>query len=184
MPQAREPDFEQIVREHETFVWRTLARHGVPARQLEDLSQDVFLTLHRSLSRFEARSSLRKFIYGICRRIASNYRQLAMHRRELITDELPEPANDTTDAFEALAGKEQFAVAQALVLRLPAEQREVLMLYDVAELTMREVAVALGCSQNTLFSRLYAARKTLAADFVASLRQRTEGTPRRRTRAC
>jgi RNA polymerase sigma-70 factor (ECF subfamily) len=157
------------MREHAAFVWRVLARHGVADSQLEDVSQDVFLTLHRSLPRFEGRSSLRTFLYGICRRVASNHRQLAVHRREVITDAPPEPERVPEldgDAFEALADKQSLELVHALVARLPDEQREVFMLYEVDELTMREIADALDCSQNTLFSRLYAARKALAAELA------------------
>ena len=174
MPPEPLPDFDQIMREQAAFVWRVLARHGVADGQLEDVSQDVFLALHRSLPRFEGRSSLRTFLYGICRRVASNHRQLAVHRREVATDELPEPAaGEHGDvAFEALADKQSLALVQALVARLPAEQREVFMLYEVDELTMREIAEALDCSQNTLFSRLYAARKALAAELTRLRAQR------------
>src|SRR5690242_12222842 len=102
MPDEPLPPFDQIMREHAAFVWRVLARHGIAANQLEDLSQDVFLTLHRSLPRFEGRSSLRTFLYGICRRVASNHRQLAVHRREVVSDVLPEPpAGEGPDAFQA-----------------------------------------------------------------------------------
>jgi RNA polymerase sigma-70 factor, ECF subfamily len=167
MPDApSQPQFEQIMRQHAAFVWRVLARHGVADGQLEDVSQDVFLTLHRILPSFEGRSSLRTFIYGICRRVASNHRQLAVHRRELVTDVLPEPPEQQASAFEALADKQSLELVYALVARLPAEQREVFMLYEVDELTMREIAETQGCSQNTLFSRLYAARKTLAAELA------------------
>jgi RNA polymerase sigma-70 factor, ECF subfamily len=162
-----QPDFEQVMREHAPFVWRVLARHGVDESQLEDVSQDVFLTLHRSLPRFEGRSSLRTFLYGICRRVASNHRHRAVHRREVVTDAPPEPApQGASDAFETLAEKQSLELVHALVARLPAEQREVFMLYEVDELTMREIAEALDCSQNTLFSRLYAARRTLAAELA------------------
>jgi len=169
MPDAPQLEFEPIMREHAAFVWRVLVRHGVVESQLEDVSQDVFLTLHRSLPRFEGRSSLRTFIYGICRRVASNHRQLAVHRREVITDALPEPppvGDRAGDAFETLADKQSLELVQALVARLPDEQREVFMLYEVDELTMREIAETQGCSQNTLFSRLYAARKALAAELA------------------
>ena len=132
MPDVTPEDFERIVREHAAFVWRVLARHGVAAGQLEDVSQDVFLTLHR---------------------------------REVVTDAPPEPAAEhDADAFSALAEKESLELVHTLVARLPDEQREVFMLYEVDELTIREIAEALGCSQNTLFSRLYAARKALAAE--------------------
>lgn len=162
-------DFEALMRGHAAFVWRVLARYGVPASQLEDASQEVFLALHWSLRRYEGRSSLRSFIYGICRRVASNQRQRAAHRHEHTTDQVPEPTpsnEDRHDAFDTLAIKQSLLLVQRLLARLSVEQREVFMLYEVDELSMREISEALGLSQNTCFSRLYAARKALGAELT------------------
>jgi RNA polymerase sigma-70 factor (ECF subfamily) len=165
MPEVSPAQFEQLMREHAAFVWRVLRRFGVADPQLEDVSQDVFLALHRSLPRFEGRSSVRTFLYGICRRIAANHRSLAVHRRELVTDRLPEPLSERAlDAEGALADKQSLELLHELLTRLSPEQREVFLLYEVDELTMREVAEALQCSQNTCFARLYAARKALATE--------------------
>jgi RNA polymerase sigma-70 factor (ECF subfamily) len=175
-------EFEQAFRDHVDFAWRVLQRHGVQASDLEDTCQEVFLTLHRSLPRFEGRSSLRTFIYAICRRVASNHRRLAVHRHEVATGhaaepdaarpDLPTPAGDG-EAFERLATKRSLALLEMLVARLPPEQREVFVLYEIDELSMREVAEAVGCPQNTCFSRLYAARRELAGQL-----QRLRAKPR------
>jgi RNA polymerase sigma-70 factor, ECF subfamily len=173
-------DFEQAFRDHVDFAWRVLQRHGVQGSDLEDTCQEVFLTLHRKLPRFEGRSSLRTFIYAICRRLASNHRRLAVHRHEIATGHAPETdaargaqptAAGEGEAFELLASKQSLALLEMLVARLPPEQREVFVLYEIDELSMREVAEAVGCPQNTCFSRLYAARRELAAE-LQRLRKR------------
>ena len=48
-----------------------------------------------------------------------------------------------------------------MLAQLTPEQREVFLLYEVEELTMREVAEVVDCPQNTAFARLYAARRDL-----------------------
>lgn len=165
VPEAT-PEFERVFTEHAAFAWRVLARYGVHERELEDACQEVFLVVFRSLAQFQGRSALRTWIYGICRRVAANARARAANRHELLSDALPERAADPTaevDAFEALAHKQALSLLEDLLARLPAEQREVFVLYEIEELTMREVAETLGCSQNTAFSRLYAARRELEA---------------------
>ena len=165
MPQAA-PDFDRVFADHASFVWRVLARHGVSERELEDVCQEVFLVVFKGLPQFEGRSSLRTWIYGICRRVASNHRNLAVHRRETPRASPDEPelaAVEDGEAFEALARKQSLALLELLLARLPDEQREVFVLYELDELSMREVAEALECSPNTAFSRLYAAREALAA---------------------
>ena len=160
-------DFDSIVREQAAFVWRVLFRYGVARSQLEDVSQDVFLALHRSLPQFEGRSSLRTFVYGICRHLAANHRKRAVHRREVVHADVPELAPDTRcDAFEIVADRQALAAVQECVARLSPERRDVFLLYEVDELTMREIAEALNCPQGTCFSRLYAARKLIAAELA------------------
>jgi RNA polymerase sigma-70 factor (ECF subfamily) len=61
---------------HAAFVWRVLARHGVPRRELEDGCQEVFLVLYRRAAELDGRSSLRTWLYGVAVRVA-----LGMRRR-------------------------------------------------------------------------------------------------------
>jgi RNA polymerase sigma-70 factor, ECF subfamily len=158
------PEFEAVFAQHAGFVWRVLSRYGVPERDLEDLCQEVFVVVFKSLAQFEGRSALKTWLYGICRRVAANYRKRAVHRHEQPVEKVMESAGERVsegDAFDALAGKQSLALLQGLLAALPAEQREVFELYEIEELTMREVAEILECSQNTAFSRLYAARREL-----------------------
>ena len=72
----------QIFDEHARYVWRTLRHLGVADADLEDVCQEVFVTVHRKLPEFEGRSKLRTWLYGICLRVASDYRRRAYVRRE------------------------------------------------------------------------------------------------------
>jgi RNA polymerase sigma-70 factor (ECF subfamily) len=166
---AATPDFERIFAEHSPFVWRVLARHGVRERDLEDVCQEVFVIVFKNLPQFEARSSLKTWIYGICRRVAANHRGLAVHKRELLSGTTFDRERDHApggDAFAALAEKQSLTLLAQLLAGLPSDQREVFVLYEVEELNMREISEVLECSQNTAFSRLYAARRELAAALV------------------
>jgi RNA polymerase sigma-70 factor (ECF subfamily) len=171
---AATPDFETVCEQHADFAWRVLRRHGVAERDIEDLCQEVFVVVSRKLGGFEGRSSLKTWIYGICRRVAGNHRNRAATHREVSVHEPPPPASGELgdgEAFERLAGKQGLALLEGLLMSLPAERREVFLLYEIEELSMREVAAVLGCSPNTAFSRLYAARRDLKAA-LARLRAR------------
>jgi RNA polymerase sigma-70 factor (ECF subfamily) len=161
------PDFETVFAEHSAFVWRVLGRYGVAERDLEDACQEVFMIVFKSASEFEGRSTLKTWIYGICRRVAANHRRRAAVRHESPAAQ-PEQlsaagAHDDADAFDAFARKQSLELLELLIARLPDEQREVFVLYEIEELSMREVAEVLECSQNTAFSRLYAARREIEA---------------------
>lgn len=142
--------------EHARYVWRILRRMGVAERDVEDLCQDVFLTVYRKLADFAARSSSRTWIYGICLRLAANYRRSARHREQTGAP-IAEYASPAGDVPGTLAD-----IDRALAC-LSTNKREVFVLYEFGELTMAEVAEVMGCPLKTCYSRLHAARHEMRA---------------------
>ena len=63
--------FEQIVRDHQSLVFRTLLRLTGP-EHLEDLAQDVFLRLFRALPNFRGEAQITTFLYRIAVNVAQN----------------------------------------------------------------------------------------------------------------
>ncbi len=137
---------------------RFLRRLGVPTADLEDVTQEVFLVVHRQLPTFAGRSSLRTWIFGICTRTASNYQRKAYRRRERATAEPPtESAAD--DPHRNLAQRERAAWLLAALADLPEPQRQVFVLYELEDLSMPEVARVVGCPLSTAYSRLRSGRQ-------------------------
>jgi RNA polymerase sigma-70 factor (ECF subfamily) len=156
-------DLGRVYREHVPYVWRSLKHLGVREADLEDVAHDVFIVVGRKLDGFEERSSLKTWIYGICLRTAADYRGRAFRRREVLHGELPAAAERSSPAVQEreLAGKRQRSRLVELLAALTVEQREVFVLYEIEELTMREVAEVLSCPLQTAYSRLHAARRSL-----------------------
>jgi RNA polymerase sigma-70 factor, ECF subfamily len=160
-PVGEAPSFEAVYEAHFDFVWRSLRRLGVSESGAEDAVQEVFLVVHRRLGEFEARSSVKTWLFGIARKIASRYRR-ARDRR---------PETGGTPALETLRDRaqhgsdESLARAQALVLldtlldELDEEKREVFVLAELEQMTMPEIGQALGLNVNTAYTRLRAARR-------------------------
>jgi RNA polymerase sigma-70 factor (ECF subfamily) len=73
--------FVALYDEHFSFVWRCLRGLGVAAAQLEDATQDVFVTVHRRLGTLQDRAALRPWIFGIVRRVAYRYRRSLARRK-------------------------------------------------------------------------------------------------------
>ena len=63
-------DFADVFAEHGAYVLCLLERLGVHAADVEDVAQEVFLTVHKKLPSFEGRSCLKTWICGICLRKA------------------------------------------------------------------------------------------------------------------
>jgi RNA polymerase sigma-70 factor, ECF subfamily len=166
------PSLRQIFDENAPYVWRTLRHLGIGESDIEDVCQEVFVTVHRKLEGFEGRSTLRTWLYGICLRVASDHRRRAYVRRELATAEpVMDPAAPTQ--LEDLARSEARRTLHALLDRLDDDKRAVIVLYELEELTMKEVAEIVGCPLQTAYSRLHAGRKILA-DAAERLQARSD----------
>jgi len=149
---------KQVFDEHAPYVWRTLRYCGVATSDLQDVCQEVFLVVHRRLSEFEGRSSMRTWLYQVCLRVAAGYRRRAHLRREQIMAEPPEPiaSGATPEVLERHAARE---ILGQILDGLDPLKREVFVLYEIEERPMSEIAEVVGCPLRTAYSRLEAARK-------------------------
>jgi RNA polymerase sigma-70 factor, ECF subfamily len=162
-------EFRALFELYFRYVWHTLARLGVPARDLEDVTHDVFLEIHRHLSDFDPTRSLRPWIFAFAFRVGSHYRRRARHRYETLGD--AEAFDGAPSALERVLTSETLEVAHAALGAIEVERRAVLLLHDVDGCSMPEVAEALGVPLNTAYSRLRLARKEFR-ERVARLRLR------------
>ncbi len=155
-------DLETVYLEHVAVVWRFLRSMGVRESDVEDVCQEVFVVVHRNLAGFDGRNPLSTWLYAICFRTASSYRRKASFRRELVTDELPEPPQEP-EQTEAVARQQARRLLARVLDELDEEKRAVFVLYEIEEQPMAEVAAALGCPLQTAYSRLHAARHHVEA---------------------
>jgi RNA polymerase sigma-70 factor (ECF subfamily) len=147
---------------HAAFVWRVLARHGLPRRELEDGCQEVFLVLYRRAAELESGSNVRTWLYGVAVRVALGMRRRAYHRREQLTEAALE-SGAAAQPFEAVRSRELHQQLMAALAELPRVRREVFVLYELEDMTIAEAARALGIPENTALYRLHAAREAIAA---------------------
>ena len=145
-----------LIVEHAPFVWRVLMHLGVPRGRLEDASQEVFLVALRG--DFEGRSSFQTFLYGVCRNVAHAQRRRSREDREIPSDELPETVIQPAQEG-ALWVKQAHRQLLAALDQLDEIEREVFVLFEIAELSMEEIARATGSPLSSCYSRLYAARE-------------------------
>lgn len=152
--------FPVIFNEYAPFVLRAMRHLGVGSADLNDQCQEVFVAVFQGLETFGGRSSVRTWIYGICRHIASNHRRRAYIRRERSVAEVPEQATPPNQ-YEALDRQQGSLQLEALLDVLDDDKREAFVLYELEELSMKEVAAICDCPLQTAYSRLHAARRLL-----------------------
>ncbi|HEY6305765.1 MAG TPA: RNA polymerase sigma factor [Candidatus Angelobacter sp.] len=118
----------------------------------EDLTQETFLAVIRATSRYEPRSLVRTYLYGIALKLLAGERRKQANDLP-VPESSPEPAGD--DASDTVVW-----VRQALE-RLDSTDREVLMLREYEQLSYSEIAQLLRIPVNTVRSRLFRARMAL-----------------------
>lgn len=161
VPRIGEPIvFEALFRELAPYILRVLPRMGVAPSDLDDVAQDIFLAVHRGLPAFEGRSSVKTWVYGICIRACSNYRQRAHRRREHLVAETP-ALDDARSPERALLASRALSGLDGALAALPEPQRAVFVLFEIEQLAINEIAAAMVCSKFTAYARLYAARATI-----------------------
>ena len=150
------------------YVYRTLRRLGATPIDAEDLCQEVFLVVWRRRREWDPRRSLRPWLAAIAFRV-----MLAHSRRK--RREVPGGFVDDLDRAPPVEDRMATADARRLVLEilttLPPRQRVVLVLHEIDEIPMREIAGVLKVPLFTAYTRLRAAHER----FARELRRRQLG---------
>ncbi len=165
-PLASADELGAIYEEHFDFVWRSLRRLGVPVSACDDASQEVFVVVFRRLAEFEARSSLRTWLFSIALNIARHYRRALRSNKEQALDESLVHASDAAPEEQARLA-EAMRIVYSLLDTLEDSRREVFVLAHLEQMPAADIADALGIPLNTVYSRLRLARR----DFDAALRR-------------
>jgi RNA polymerase sigma-70 factor (ECF subfamily) len=150
------PSFERVYAEEFDFVWRCLQGLGVPRALLEDAAQDVFVIVHRRLPSYEGRSSLRTWLYGVVRNVAYKQRRRAKRKPTETLEE--EPESPELGPEERAQDEQAARFVRRFASSLDDRKREIFVACLLEQLSVPEVAEALGIPLNTAYTRLRAAR--------------------------
>jgi RNA polymerase sigma-70 factor (ECF subfamily) len=153
--------FRAVYDAHFDFVWRCLRRLGVREPDVMDQTQKVFLVVHAKLGGFAGRSLITIWLFGICRRVASDYRRSALIRYEITTDPADLESISAWRRDPAGASRpERERVAETILNKLPEAQRIVFVLFELEEMPGEEIAAMLDVPVGTVRSRLRLARES------------------------
>jgi RNA polymerase sigma-70 factor, ECF subfamily len=160
--------WEELISTHTRRVYGICYHFTGSDTEAQDLSQEVFLRLYRSLSSFRPRDgSFTVWLSRITRNLLiDHYRKSRMQRA---TDSIDDQVSvveqkgslmDRTDAM--VASREASELIRGALQKLSPELRETVILRDVEELEYREIAGVLGIPEGTVKSRLNRGRAELA----------------------
>jgi RNA polymerase sigma-70 factor (ECF subfamily) len=161
-PRAENPGFDAVYDTYFPFIWRSVQRLGVPPSLVDDVVQEVFIVVHRRLRTFEARATLKTWLYAIALRVARVHRGRHRRAQGQAVDIDREQAPDATRPDVRAANAEAAVLVQTILDGLDDDQREVFVLAELEELPAPEIALALDVKLNTVYSRLRLARAAFA----------------------
>lgn len=174
--------FSVILRAYERLVAADLVRR-LPAQDVQEVAQDAFVRVYRSLPSFQRRVPLRSWVLAIARRAAMDfwrrkYRHPETPLGDLAGDDGDEPPIEDLAAYQAHqeASREEEARTlrrewlQAALDRLSPDDRAVITLVELEERSMEEAARELGCGLSAVKVRAFRARRRLK-DWLEKIRK-------------
>ena len=170
----RVPLLRDIYDAHGGYVWNTLRRLGVRERDLEDVVQELFLSVYKRLDDYDVSRPLRPWLFGFAFRTAAAYRARAGHKREIVDDRV-EIVDDAPAVDEQLDTERRRSLVNAALGAIELDRRAVFVMHEIDGCTIPEVSAALGIPLNTAYSRLRLARDEFAKA-VHRLQLRRGGT--------
>jgi RNA polymerase sigma-70 factor (ECF subfamily) len=148
--------FRDLFDREVSYVWTSLQRLGVPERDREDLTNEVFFRVHQRLGEYDRSRPIRPWLFAFVVRVTGEYRRRPRHRFEELggegdaRDGAVSPPRSRSDAEE---------MARVALESLEIDKRAVLLLHDLDGHSAAEIAAALGLPVGTVYSRLRAARE-------------------------
>ena len=158
--------FEKLYRRYRRPLYRYLSRHTRNPESANDLFQEVWSKVIASRERYEPRAKFRTFLYRIAHNSFVDHCRRNSVRKELRAEApgdedwgwLAAPEEERPDM--RLQELQTFMRFRAAVADLPAEQRDVFLLYEETGLSLEEIAIVTGVGMETAKSRLrYAVSK-------------------------
>jgi RNA polymerase sigma-70 factor, ECF subfamily len=139
-------------------VTRTVGRYLGPGPEIEDVVQEVFVELHRSLGAVSDYASYGGWVYRVARNVAISHLRKTPRSVDFVTlQTLREPSN----LWEKLAAREKLRMLYVALDCLSEDQREAVVMYEIEGMTLQEIADLSGASINTVASRVRRGREQL-----------------------
>lgn len=154
--------FDELYRKHYRRVYSICLRMTGNVAEAEDLTQEVFIQLHRKLGSFRGESAFTTWLHRLTvNQVLMHFRKRSV-KSELTTDdgEIPDSIDPDTLNPEAMPIVDRISIETAIA-QLPPGYRTAFILHDVEGYEHEEIARILGCSPGTSKSQLHKARLKL-----------------------
>ncbi|HMK55008.1 MAG TPA: sigma-70 family RNA polymerase sigma factor [Dissulfurispiraceae bacterium] len=170
------PDFQHIDDFFRLKIRRYMT-HLVGESEAEDLTQEVFIKVYSNIGIFRGDCSLSTWIYKIASNVAIDALRSHIHRQNVLTvapgeveaidEKLLQLTTKKPSAEQTIIKKQMTECIRGYIQRLPENYRTVLVLSDIEEMNIGDIAIILRISLHAAKIRLHRARAALKKDLEA-----------------
>lgn len=156
--------FSVLVDRYKGMIFTLCIRMLKQREEAEEVAQDTFVKMYRSLTYFKGDSKFSTWLYRIAYNACLD--RIKKNRKYLNDVEINEitinQIKTIDNALERLERKEQVQAIQKCIAKLPSEDAAILTLYYFEELTLKEISEIIGITANSIKVKLFRCRKKLA----------------------
>jgi RNA polymerase sigma-70 factor (ECF subfamily) len=162
--------FRELIEGHRDRVFNITFRMLGNRAEAEDVAQEVFITVFKTIETFREESKFSTWLYRVTVNHCKNRIKYLARRHDRDRDELDESSNGTNGAIgspppaapdRALEGAQMEKLLQEAIGNLDDDHRIVVVLRDVEDLSIEEICEITGLPDGTVKSRLHRARLAL-----------------------
>jgi RNA polymerase sigma-70 factor (ECF subfamily) len=158
--------WESIVRQHWRKVFNIAYKFVGKHDEAEDLTQDVFLKIFKSLNTFDRRANFQTWLISVSRNLCiDHYRSVRKERETINRDVDPgdlAPVSATASPYAQIEQRDRVTLLRLALEKLAPTLRTAVMMRDIQELSYQEIADRLSLPEGTVKSRINRGRTELA----------------------
>jgi RNA polymerase sigma-70 factor (ECF subfamily) len=162
--------WEQIVRLHWRKVFNVAYKFVGSHEQAEDLTQEIFLKIFRSLDTFDRRANFQTWLISVSRNLCIDHYRSVRKERQTIDRDVPaedlSPAAVTASPLASLENSDLAGLLRRALQTIPQSLRVAVLLRDLQELSYLEIAERLNLPEGTVKSRINRGRRELARQIL------------------
>src|SRR5690242_10042167 len=169
-----ETAFATFYERHQGAIYRFVLHMTGSQATAEEVTQEVFMLVIRNPKGYKsAQGSLAAYLFGTARNLARRAsRQSYLHVPLEESQESERAQFGELDALEKLSRSEGLALLHKMLLALPEQYREVIVLCDLEEISYADAATILNCTSGTVASRLHRAHAMLKTKIESLVRNK------------
>jgi RNA polymerase sigma factor (sigma-70 family) len=158
--------WDMIVRQYWRKVFNTAYKFVGRHEQAEDLTQEIFLKIYKSLDTFDRRANFQTWLISVSRNLCIDHYRRVRKERQTIDHQVDaselSPVSHEPSPMAGLERRDRVSLLRQAMAKLPDTLRTAVLMRDIQEMSYQEIADTLRLPEGTVKSRINRGRTELA----------------------